>query len=341
MFMRKFNRFLAAATIAASILPTIAFAQQAVFTDIPAGSPVAAAAEYLASKGIVQMATKFNPDGKLTRAQAAKILVAPLVGADQLAKITKSGFADVPAGSWYLPYAEAAKSLGIVDAAANFNPEKPVTKAAFIKMLLKSKGIDAASTYSEFKLPLATDVSNTSDWSYPFIRYALASTMTAVGKEGLLNPAGELTRASMALLYYRLDMYLAGKRTQAGLSQTETDITNVLQMLDAKSTEQAEYAAARAVLSARGALALKPDEPLVKGAVKISEGFQSLTLAYKSGIAGNLEAVVQYAKDAYASAEKAKAFSPGLTSLATQMQTIGKSMADEARKLMAQAQPPK
>jgi hypothetical protein len=140
-------------------------------------------------------------------------------------------------------------------------------------MLLKSKGIDAASTYSEFKLPLATDVSNTSDWSYPFIRYALASTMTAVGKEGLLNPAGELTRASMALLYYRLDMYLAGKRTQAGLSQTETDITNVLQMLDAKSTEQAEYAAARAVLSARGALALKPDEPLVKGAVKISEGF--------------------------------------------------------------------
>ncbi len=330
-------RLAALGTVALCAMPLVAAAQT--FTDIPADSPIAPAAEYLRAKGIIQSSATFNPNGKLTRAQVAKILVATLMSADELAKITSSTFSDVPAGEWYVSYVEAARKLGIVDTAPTFNPNGAVTKAGFLKMLFKSKKIDYVSAFSDFTKPLSSDVKASTDWYYPVIRYALSSSVTAVTKEGLLSPARELTRGDMAVLYYRLDMYKANRRTQALLSQVETDIGNVLQMLDAKSVEQAEWASNRAIITARGALAAKPDEPIVKGAVKVSEGFQFLMLGYKAGIAGKLDDVIANSKEAYASAEKAKTFSPGLSTIAAQMQTIAKNMADEARALKAQPAP--
>ena len=326
---------IATAIITAALsLPAVASA--ASYTDVQAGSPVATAAAYLQSKGIVQDAPTFNPDGKLTRAQAAKVLVAPLVSAEELAKITSSTFSDVPAGQWFTSYVEAARKLGIVDSAAKFNPNAPVTKAAFMKMLFTSKKLDYVGSFSDFKYPLSSDVASTSDWFYPVIRYGLAMSMTAVNAEGKLSPNAEITRGSMALLYYRLDMHLAGRRTQALLSQAETDISNVLQMLDQKQVNEAEWAAARSVIAARGALMAKPDEAIVKGAMKVSEGFQLLVVSYKAGIEGRLDDAINAAKAAYASAEKAKSFSPTLSTVTDQMQTIAKTMADQARTLKTQ-----
>lgn len=320
----------------AFLMPSIGLAA---FSDVAASSALYPATEYLKAQGIIKDADKFNPDGKLTRAQAAKVLVSPLVKSEELAKITASEFSDVPPGQWFTSYVEAARVLGLVDSAPKFNPEAPVTKSAFIKMLLKSKKMDYNGAFSDFTQPLSSDVPNTTDWFYPVMRMALASSMTAVGTEGILNPSQEITRGQMALFYYRLDMYIDGRRTQALLSQAETDIGNVLQMLNQKDLQQAQWASARAVIIARGAVASKPNEPIVKGAMKVSEGFQSLVLAYKAGVEGNLDAAIQYSKDAYASAEKAKAFSPGLVSIATQMQAIGKNMADEARALKAAPAP--
>lgn len=333
-FMRLRSYVACTVVTVATLLPSVGFA--AGFSDVPASSALYPATEYLKAQKIIQEANTFNPDQKLTRAQAAKVLVAPLVSADELAKITSSQFGDIPAGQWFTSYVEAARILGIVDSAPNFNPNAPVTKSAFMKMLLKAKKTDYVSAFSDFKLPLASDVPNTTDWFYPVMRFALASSMTAVSQEGALNPSQEITRGQMALFYYRLDMYVAGRRTQALLSQAETDIGNVLQMLDRKDIQQAEWAAARSVIAARGALASKPNEPIVKGAMKISEGFQSLVAGYKAGTEGNLDGAIAASKEAYASAEKAKSFSAGLTTIAGQMQQIAKNMADEARKLKAQ-----
>ncbi len=315
------------------------FVSAAGFSDVSASSALYPATEYLKSQGIIKDADKFDPDRKLTRAEVAKVLVAPLVKPEELAKITTSEFSDIPAGQWFTSYVEAARSLGIVDSAPKFNPHAPVTKAAFMKMLLKSKKIDYNGAFSDFTQPLSSDVPNTTDWFYPMMRMALASSMTAVGTEGLLNPSQEITRGQMAFFYYRLDMYTAGRRTQALLSQAETDIGNVLQMLDKKELQQAEWASARAVIAARGALAAKPDEPIVKGAMKISEGFQSLVVGYKAGAEGKLDLAISASKEAYSSAEKAKAFSPGLSVIAGQMQTIAGNMAAEARKIKAQPTP--
>jgi len=315
-------------------VPLTAFA--ASFTDIPADSAMRPAVEYLQSKGIIQDSPTFNPNGKLTRAQAAKVLVAPIVSAEDLAKITSSQFKDVPAGQWYTSYVEAARILGLVDSAEKFNPEAPVTKAAFMKMLFKSKNLDYIGAFSDFTKPLSSDVASSTEWYYPIIRFGLATSMTAVSAEGKLSPSSEITRGSMALLYYRLDMYQAGRRTQALLSQAETDISNVLQMLEQKALDEAQWASARAVIATRGALVAKPDEPIVKGAIKVSEGFQLLVAAYKAGAEGRLDDAINAAKEAYNLAEKAKSFSATLTTIADRMQAIAKGMADQARALKSQ-----
>ncbi len=306
-------------------------AHASMFSDLPDTDPVAAAAEYMVTKGLVQASPQFKPNEKFTRAQAAKILVSSIVKPEEVAKITSSSFTDVKPGTWYLPFAEAARILGIVDTATLFNPDKPVTKAAFMKMLFTSKKIDYKKSFSDLKAPLSSDVQNSADWTYDIMRYAISASMTAVSKEGTLSPNRELTRGEMAMLYYRLEMYQAGRRTQALLSQAETEISNILQLLTDKQMDQADAAALRSVLSARGALASRPDDPLVKAAVKVSEGFQWLVKGYKAGSSGDLDGAIAAAKNAYALADKAKAFSPGLEALTVQMQTISKNMASEAR----------
>ncbi len=323
-------------SILASSLFVIGTATAQEFTDISADSPLAPAVLYLKEKGMVQSAPLFKPNDKLNRAQAAKILAVPLKSADALATITTTSFTDVPAGSWYLPFAEAARTLGIVDSVEKFNPTGALTKAAFTKMLLSSKKIDYKTSFSDLTGPLSSDVSDASQWYFPVLRYALASSMTSISKDGNLSPGRELTRGDMALLAYRLDMYLAGRRTQALLSQGETEIGNVLAMIEAKSADQAELAGNRAVVTVRGALSAKPNEPIVKAATKVAEGYKHLALGFKAGNSGNLDACIDHAKQVYELADKAKEFNPDLAFITDKMQQSAKEMADAARKAKGQ-----
>lgn len=321
--------------------PVAAFAQTAPFTDVPANHPAAQAIQYLKEKGIISGYADgtFKPDNKVNRAEAVKIIVAPYVDAAVLATATESVYADVPAGSWFLPYVEAGRQmLGIIDgppAKPNFLPTSNVKKAEFVKMLLVANKVDPTTTLGEIKGGLATDVTNPDEWFYPHMRFAVASSMTMVTDDGALNPGQELTRSQVALLLYRLEMFKQGRRTQALLTEAETEILNVLKLFESKDITNAEYAATRSTVAARGALISAPDEVIVKGAVKIAEGFQSLVGAYKAGLSGNLDGTISLSGAAWNSAAKAMEFSPGLKQVAEQMQAIAKSLADEARAMKA------
>lgn len=334
------------AMLATSVAPAFAQTPAQSFPDVPPTHAAFSAVEYLKSKGMVQGKPDgtFGPNDKLTRAAAIKILVAGLAsGEDITAAGTTSGYNDMAQVGWAIPYVELAhKKFKIIDPPnqkPSFNPSAIVKKSEFIKMAVSAREIDAKSAFGDIMLPLATDVTNTNEWFYPFMRYALSSSMTTVSAEGTLNPSKDVTRAEMALLLYRLDMYRAGRRTQALLSQTESDIVNLLKMLDAKDLNQAKYASARAIVTSRGALAVKPNEAVVKGAVKTAEGFGLLVRAYESGIAGKFDEVIALAKDAWGAADKARAFSPNLESITSQMQAIAKKMADDARTMKAGGTP--
>ena len=90
------------------------------------------------------------------------------------------------------------------------------------------------------------------------------------------------------------------------------------------------------MLTARGALTSRPNEPIVQGAVKITKGFSSLVQAYKAGRDGKSDDVIKFSKEAYAAADKAEAISPNLAGITRRMRMIAKSMADEARKTQSQ-----
>lgn len=323
----------------ACALPVSAFAQAtSSFSDVPATDPLSPAIEYLKAQGILQGYSDgtFKPKQTVTRAEAVKLVVAPLVSAQDLASYTKTAFNDIPEGTWYLPYTEAARTkLNAIDGPPTkpaFNGGNPVTLAEFLKIMEKANGIDPTSSYSEINSPISTDVVNASDWYYGPVRYALTASMIIVSADGTIEPAKTLTRADVANLLYRYLMYKQGRRTQALLSEAEGEIVNVLQLLDSKEIAQADLASTRALLAARGALAARPDEPIVKGALKTAEGFRSLVSAFIAGSTGQYQQAVTLAGNAWNLAQKAREFSASLDPLATQMQTVAKTMADEARK---------
>lgn len=320
------------------------FAQQASFSDVPPNHPVYEAVQYLKQAGIISGYSDgtYKPDKKVNRAEGLKILVAPLLNAQQLLQFNQTVYQDIPAGAWYMPYVEAARqAFGIIDGPPKkimFYGERNVQKAEFFKMLLLANKVDPGS-YGEITLPLSSDVTNATEWYYPYMRYAVASSITMISNDGLLSPARELTRGDVALFMHRYLMYKEGRRTQALLTEAETEIQNILQSLDKNDIVQAESASARALLAARGANASKPNEAIVKAAVKTTESFRALVRAYQAGVSGDFDGVIKIAGEAWALAEQARALDSTLSGLADQVQKTAKSMADSARALKASAVP--
>ncbi len=338
-------RLLSVALLCGTVLsafPASALAQAQSFSDVAPSHPAFEAIEYLKEKGYLEGYADgtFKPDQAVNRAEATKIIVAPLLKTEELAAFKTTVYADIPADAWYVPYVEAARQkLGIIDGppkSTAFNGTRAVNKAEFLKILQLANGEHPEDAYGEILSPIALDVQNPAEWLYPYMRFGIASSMIMVGQDGNMNPGMQLKRGDIANLLYRYLMYKEGRRTQALLSEAESEIVNVLQQLDTKNLEQAHFASIRALLAVRGALTIKPNEAIVRGAVKVSEGFRSLVLAYEAGASGNLDRAIELSGMAWQLAEKAKEFSPSLNDLAVQMQTIAKNMADEARRLGAE-----
>lgn len=307
------------------------------FSDVPLDHWAYGAVEYLKEKGIIQGYSDgtFKPDKGVNRAEAAKIIIAPLVSAEELAVYAESVFDDIPRGTWFLPYVEVGRQrLNVIDGPPKktaFKGESPVLKVEFFKMLLLAHKIDPVGSYNEIKLPLSSDVANPDEWFYPYVRYAITASMTMIGQDGLLQPGKQLSRGEVAALTHRFLMYKEGRRTQALLSETESEIVILLKLLEQNDVVQAEYASARALLAARGALTSRPDASIVKAAMKTAEGFRTLVRGYRAGVEKRYQEVVDRSKEAWNLAAKAIEFDAGMQNIATQMQEIASKMADEAR----------
>ena len=339
-------RHLAAGITAISMLgmsvPMVG-AQEPSFSDVPEESEIFPAVEYLKSAGIISGYDDgtFRPNKKVNRAEAVKIIVAPLLTQEQLDQATSTVFDDIPGDAWYLPYIEwARQAFGILDGPPkkpSFLGVQPVVKVEFLKMLLLANKVDP-NMYSEIKLPLSDDVTDPDAWFYPFMRYAISSSMIMIGDDGMLHPASELTRGDVALLMFRFLMYKDNRRTQALLSETEQEIVIVLNSLETNNITQAEYASARGLLAAFGAYTSRPDTGVVKGALKIAESFRALVRAYRAGLNLQLDEVIRLAGEAWNKAEEAKGMSEDVKNIAEQVQASAKTMADSARELKAQVE---
>ena len=331
------------ALAAALFLSGIAHASAASFSDVSSDDADYNAIIYLAEQGMVKGYADgtFKPKAPVDRAAAVKMILGGLVTEAQAEAAAANAplYDDMPADAWYRGWVGKGIELGFIDGPEkkpSFNGSRQVNLAEALKMLEIAQGLDP-NAYSEIRMPLALDVTDATVWFYPYIRAGLAASIIMVKEGGVLRPDMTLTRGDVATLVYRTLMYKQNRRTQALLTLAETELSsNVLQNLTPEGLGVAKMAYARALLAVRGALTSRPDTAIVKGAVKITEGFGALVAAYDAGIAGQLDAVLMATGEAWKLADEAVAFSPGLQDIATNMQTIAHNMAEEARTLKEQ-----
>ncbi len=310
--------------------------KQEPFFDVPESHFAYDAIEYLRQKGMIggYADGTFRPDKKVNRAEALKIIATQLLSDSQAASYHNSPFTDVPDGAWFLPYVEWARAQGGIiqapPAATAFKGDRIVTKAEFLKMFLASRKVDP-NAFGDITLPLSRDVTNTKEWFYPSMRYAVASSMTMATKDGLLQPQRQLTRGDVAVFLYRYFQYRSGDRTQPLLAEAKKEVDNVINFLSAGKLAEAQYASARGILMSRGANEIRPEEPVVKVAVKISEGCRALVRAYEAAQKEDWKTVVKLSGDAWFLGDEARKITPEAKDLAAQLQQYAKSFADQAR----------
>lgn len=308
----------------------------AAFTDIPEDHYLYQATEWLHEQGIMEGYADgtFRPKNMVTRAEALKIIITSLKSVKLQSDIAP-GFGDVPKDAWYAPYVVAAIERRIIagpETKTTFNPGREVSKAEFLKMFLESEQVDAELFLGDILLPIAYDVQNASEWYYPYMRYALASSMTIATEQGLLRPERGLNRAAIALFVHRFFLYRKNLQTSVLLAAMGTELSRAYAALDTGDLAGADFASARAKLQARGALEGLPDDALAQGAVHIAEGYRHIVKSYRAGAAAKYATAIEEARLAWEEAEKAKKFSATFTQSANNIQVFAKNAADTSRK---------
>ena len=145
--MRNLKKILALVLALVMSLSLVTIANASDFTDAD-DIAYEEAADVMSTIGVIEGFEdgSFDPDGTLTREQAAKLVTYMLLGDDaENIGIETSTFNDVALTRWSAPAIEYCVSLGIIDGAGdgNFYPAGQLTGVAFAKVLLTAIGYDS------------------------------------------------------------------------------------------------------------------------------------------------------------------------------------------------------
>lgn len=155
----------------------------------------------------------FNPGGKLTRAQFAKIMV--VAAGEEPAASIKGSFDDVKQNAWYAGYVEKAVELKLISGKGDgkFAPDDTITKEQMISIVVRA--MEKEKEAGKLKLSDAAKLdggSSVSPWAEGFVAYAYRAGLlekghmlssAASGKWNLTGGAAA-TRAEAADIVYRM-----------------------------------------------------------------------------------------------------------------------------------------
>lgn len=322
------------------VAPFACAAQDTSFSDVPQTHPAFSAAEHLKERGILQGYGDgtFRPTQPVIRAETVKIIIAATTKAEIVASASgKTTFPDVPVDAWFAPFIATALTQHLIDgppATELFRPQATVTLAEALKLIPLGFGVDPKGAYGELTFSLSSDVIDTQAWFFPYLRYAISSSMIKADENGLLSPQRELTRADLAILLHRFLLYREGHRSQTLLSSSSEERSAALNLLKDHALAHAELASARAVVAARGALTMHADDGIVKSAVKLSEATHSLVRGARLHAEGEVSQAVQAASDAWHLSAKAPLFSASSIREAHEIQARASNQADTSRLLL-------
>ena len=157
------------------------------FSDVDSGSWSADAIQFVASRELFQGTSDsmFSPAGSMTRGMLMTVL-ARLSGQD-----TTGG------ETWYSVGMEWAKKAGISDGTA---PEANVTREQLAVMLYRFAGAEGGEAAALTSFP---DNSTVSSWAQDAMGWAVQNGIITGTGSGTLNPAGNASRAEVAVMLQR------------------------------------------------------------------------------------------------------------------------------------------
>ncbi len=141
----------------------------------------------------------FNPDGELTREEAAKVLVEAFVGS--VDSSYDAGFSDVVAGQWYTDYVNTAALYGIFSGmgdGTSFGVGVSINRADFAKAVISAAGLESDGTMGS---DMFSDVS-TSAYYDSFVGTAYAYSIVDGTSSTTYSPGNNVTRGQAAKMTY-------------------------------------------------------------------------------------------------------------------------------------------
>lgn len=172
------------------------------FTDMGGHAWALEAVEALSSMGIVNGvgSGEFAPDRQIKRGD----FILMLDRAFGFAETDDEGFSDVPEDAYYADAITRAKALGIaMGSDGKFRPEDSLTRQEGMTLICRamaSAGFDMSAFSAD--LTAYADYSEVASWATSSVE-ALVGAGVINGKNGLIDPAGSLTRAELAVALYR------------------------------------------------------------------------------------------------------------------------------------------
>ncbi|MDA8235301.1 MAG: S8 family serine peptidase [Clostridia bacterium] len=146
----------------------------------------------LAQKNIINGMSdgKFDPTANLTRGQLSKIITlsAGIPGTNNSA-----GFNDVTGQTWSTPFINTAKSAGVINGYADgsFKPDKAVTRAELLKMVVTATGLKVEYQQGDFN-------DTKGHWAEKFIATATKAGIVGGYSDGSFKPDAPVTREEAA-----------------------------------------------------------------------------------------------------------------------------------------------
>jgi len=188
---------------AEGILPPAAFP----FADVSAQHWARQAITHVWEQGIMTGTTEstFDPDTRLTRAQAVAILWRM---ADEPGMTFQPTFEDVPntAPAWYRHAVLWASETGVAQGfAGRFDPYGAITREQFAAMLHRYAQLTGGdlSIPESFSLDQFADRTELSEWAIDYMRWAVYHGLIAGRTADTLAPLGTATRAEAATILTR------------------------------------------------------------------------------------------------------------------------------------------
>ena len=203
-----------------SLLPNVTLTAQAdntsKFEDVKASNWFASYVQYVADKGLMAgtSATRFTPNGEVTRAQFVQVLYA-LAGKPAVNGGTS--FKDLKKDAYYVSAVQWAAKTSVTSGMTKttFAPNQKVTReqaATFFKAYAeKVAKVDTSENVSLTGFP---DARSTSSYAVKPMQWAAGAKLISGVKSGrktLLAPKGTLTRAQLATMLKAFDQYLLSK----------------------------------------------------------------------------------------------------------------------------------